>query len=444
MRRLLVGGALIGAIACTSSEFFVCNDDTDCVGAGEGGVCQPIGACSVPDDVCPSGQRYVEGSQPSIAGECVADGSATGGMESTTGTDPTADDADETGPVGGCPPDWWDCAWRYRQRLELAEPVDEVLVDAPVLLWLTAGRVDHERMQADGEDVRVVSAAGTVAPYEVERWDPEGVSMIWASVDVLGGGADHLWVYYGNPVAESEEDPGAVWAEPFAAVWHLEDEPLDATDNANDAVAAGNTEVSLGQIGNGRNWRENNGRLEVMPSESLADVFTGGGTVSAWFRARYWGASGFGRIFEKSGPELGGWLFYVVDGGQLRFGLALGMDSPNWGTPMETLSLQRWTHVAVTYDTQGETIPRMFVDGIEVPLESPMAQPELVDLPSDAEIGLVIGNRPDLTRRFGGVLDEVRIERATRSPAWIRVQARSMRDELLLFGSIEENPEVAP
>ena len=39
--------------------------------------------------------------------------------------------------------------------------------------------------------------------------------------------------------------------------------------------------------------------------------------------------------------------------------------------------------------------------------------------------------------RFDGVLDEVRLERATRSAEWIRVQHDSMRDALLDYGPIE-------
>ena len=133
MRRwLLQGGALVGAVACGSGQYFVCNDDEDCAGAGGGGgeVCQPIGACSVPDDACPSGQRYVEGSAPSVAGECVSAGAGTGG-ESTSEDDATSPDASGE---GSCPDDWWDCSWAHRQPLSLARPVGEVQLGVPVLV----------------------------------------------------------------------------------------------------------------------------------------------------------------------------------------------------------------------------------------------------------------------------------------------------------------------
>ncbi|MCA9655394.1 MAG: DUF2341 domain-containing protein [Myxococcales bacterium] len=435
MRRwLLQGGALVGAVACGSGQYFVCNDDEDCAGAGGGEVCQPIGACSVPDDACPSGQRYVEGSAPSVAGECVSAGAGTGG-ESTSEDDATSPDASGE---GSCPDDWWDCSWAHRQPLSLARPVGEVQLGVPVLVLLTAGRVDHERMQTDGEDLRFVSSAGAALPYEIERWEPEGVSMIWVGVDALGGPADHLWLYYGNPVAEDAQDRAGVWPEPFAGVWHLEDEPLDATANANDAVVMGESPIAPGQIGNGRDFRGTGSHLDVLPSESLTDVFVGGATVSAWFRARGWGSSGLGRIVDKS-TDGAGWLLYVADGGGLRLGLDLGDTAVGWETPLEELSLLRWTHVAITYDLLGETVPRVFVDGVERPLADPMAQP-LLDpdlLPTDAELPLLVGNRPAGDRRFYGVIDELRVERVARSPEWISVQHDSMRDALLEYGSIE-------
>ena len=90
------------------------------------------------------------------------------------------------------------------------------------------------------------------------------------------------------------------------------------------------------------------------------------------------------------------------------------------------------------YDAADSSL-RVFVDGVERPLADPMAQP-LLDpdlLPTDAELPLLVGNRPAGDRRFYGVIDELRVERVARSPEWISVQHDSMRDALLEYGSIE-------
>lgn len=448
MRRgLLLGAVLGGAAACPGGSYFVCNDDGDCAGQGAEGLCQPTGACSFPDAECPTGQRYGDASQPSLAGECVAAGAGTtnGGAEgSSSGPDATTSSSSEGTPPGDvtgepCPADWWDCAWAHRQALSLTQPVGETLQSVPVLVLLRAGRVDHERMQADGEDVRFVSASGAVVPHEIERWDPAGVSAIWLGVPELGGAVDHVWLYYGNPVAENATDPAGVWPEPFVGVWHLEGDPLDATAHGNHASVNGTTTIVPGHIANGRNLASNNARLDVGTSDSTSDLFADGATISAWIRLRSFGGNGYGRIADKeSGTLSAGWLLYPATGGHLRFHRWFGpAGNVMWETPAETIALHRWVHVAVVFHAPSLALPRVFVDGVEVALETPNDVPVVDALPSDSEVPLTLGNRPANDRRFDGILDEIRIERAIRSSEWIRVQHDAMRDALLEYGPIE-------
>ncbi len=441
---LTFGAALTAALACTSREYFVCSEDSECRGAAAAGQCQLSGACSFPDDECPSGQRYGGAGEPSLAGECVdpatstsegpEDSSTSGAAPSSTG-DPTDPVPNTTGDA--CPTSWWDCAWAHRQRLALTTPIEGELTHVPVLVLLRAGRVNHQLMQADGEDVRFVSASGLVAPYEIERWDPAGVSSIWINVDALGGAADHLWLYYGNPVAENAEDPAGVWPEPFAAVWHMEDDPVDSTPHANDAVPSGTTTVVTAHISNGRDITSSSARLDVGAPPSLAELFAGGGTVSAWIRLRNWGSSGYGRIADKVGSNEG-WRFNVANGGSLRFAIWLDPNTyQEWLTLPDTIERHRWIHVAVTHDALGAEPPQLFIDGVPSELDAPAIPPMVDAVPSDLDVPLALGNRVSNDRRFDGVLDEVRIERTTRSAEWIRVQYEAMNDALLGYGAIE-------
>ncbi len=439
---LLHGVAFFGAIACQGGSFFVCNDDADCTGNEEQGTCQATGACSFPDGECDSGERYGEGSPPALAGECVMlDEGSTGiqDSDSDTSTGDEPDSADSSG--GGCPADWWDCAWQTRQRLDLQTPVVGPLVDVPVLVLLTDGRVDHEQMQADGEDVRFVSATGAVLPYEIERWDPEGISIIWTTVDTFGGSDDHIWLYYDNPVAENAQDQDAVWPADFAGVWHLEDDPLDASGNENHALPTDTTEIVLGQIANGRNYISGSARLDVEPSPSLTDAFANGATISAWIRPRNWGGNSYGRIAHKF-DDVSGWSFYLAPEGALRFGIQLGLAEANtWETPIESLMIHTWTHVAVTYDPQQLVLPSLYINGSPRQLAEPAPPPKIdpATVPSDLDVPLTLGNRPANDRRFNGVLDEIRIETTVRSPEWLGVQYDTMRDELFVYGPIESH-----
>jgi hypothetical protein len=68
------------ASACGSSVF-ACSSDEQCESGGMGGVCQPDGYCSFPDDSCPSGHRFGDGAPAGVANACV-EASGTGSSDS--------------------------------------------------------------------------------------------------------------------------------------------------------------------------------------------------------------------------------------------------------------------------------------------------------------------------------------------------------------------------
>lgn len=67
------------AIAACKPETFACSGPEDC----SGGMCQPTGYCSFPDDDCASHQRYGDHAAPGYAGTCVGTGTATDASSGT-------------------------------------------------------------------------------------------------------------------------------------------------------------------------------------------------------------------------------------------------------------------------------------------------------------------------------------------------------------------------
>lgn len=441
------------AAACGGDSYFVCNDHADCGGADA--VCEAVGACSFPDPECPSGRRFGGASAPSVAGECTSEESGTSDASSSSSgsssssssstTDGSSSSSSEAGSSStgiACPHDWWDCAWAHRVQIRFTEVPASPLTAFPVLVLLGPPRIDYGDLQADGEDLRFVSARGVPLPFEVETWDPSGVSAVWVGVDEVGASSDRFFLYYGNPLAENAEDPAAVWAEPHRAVWHLGEGMRDATAHGNDASQVGNVEHLPGQIGSATRMVGNASRLTVAPSESLADVFDGGATLSAWIRPHDWGGGNFGRILHRDTGTSVGFIFFVGATGQLRFrhtGLPAGM---TWTTVNDQVQLHRWSHVAVTYTAASGILPRLWIDGVEQELADPL-EPPTEPGPSDAELPIEIGNRSNNDRLFEGLLDEIRIESTERSGDWIRLQHLSGRDELLAYDP-PESQEVAP
>ncbi|HWB80507.1 MAG TPA: hypothetical protein VG755_36335, partial [Nannocystaceae bacterium] len=106
-RAFVIAAASGFAIASCKPETFACSGPEDC----SGGMCQPTGYCSFPDDDCPSHQRYGDHAAPGYAGTCVGTGTdsdsasgtgdaSTNGEASTTVTQTTTTtsvDDSETG-----------------------------------------------------------------------------------------------------------------------------------------------------------------------------------------------------------------------------------------------------------------------------------------------------------------------------------------------------------
>ncbi len=456
MRRALQFGLLVaGAVGCSGAEFFVCNGDEDCAAGGEGGICQPTGSCSFPDESCPSGQRYGSEGRPALAGECVQEFGSTGSVSTgttSTGAPGSSDSSGTSSSIasssseggdastttgGGCPADWWDCAYATRHRLSLTRDVGAELTSVPVLVLLDPDRVDYAGMQNDGEDIRFVSATGEPLPFEIGTFASGGTSRAWVSVDALGGEADHLWLYYGNPVAQTPVEGGQTWPDPFVGVWSLDGDGSDATDYGNDATPSGSLAFTTGQVGGAADYPANDAQLNAPASESLADLFHTGATASAWVFIRGWGGSNFGRIADKFNNDIG-WRFYVGQDGRLRFSQGwAAMESRTWTTPTGALELETWTHVAVVYDASADAPAQLYINGVEAPQDSPPTPP-MGEPATDADRAVTIGNRPDDTRRFDGLIDEFRLARTARSAEWIAVQYDAMRDALLEYGPAQQ------
>ncbi|MEM6989086.1 MAG: hypothetical protein AAF721_01270 [Myxococcota bacterium] len=103
-----LGLALGWWTSCAAPATFVCSSDSECVGSGRDGQCEPSGYCSFPDDDCPSGFRFPSDAGQ-LAGECtqpvMGTGSDTGRGSSSDGgeaeTSGSGAALDETGSSTG-------------------------------------------------------------------------------------------------------------------------------------------------------------------------------------------------------------------------------------------------------------------------------------------------------------------------------------------------------
>lgn len=79
-RRIAPLIVLLGVVGCSSDSLFRCADDSVC---SDGGICEPQGYCSFPDDACASGRRFGELADAGLANACVPERDTDGETDSS-------------------------------------------------------------------------------------------------------------------------------------------------------------------------------------------------------------------------------------------------------------------------------------------------------------------------------------------------------------------------
>lgn len=146
-------------------------------------------------------------------------------------------------------------------------------------------------------------------------------------------------------------------------------------------------------------------------SASSAPAMTTPYTLEAWIYPTGYGSSGsegFGRIIER-GPLLlflNGYGHPLYNDSSLLFGVDT-LDSLEpfrvANTPSESIRLNQWQHIAVTYDGTGD--PLLYIDGIAQPLTFPFGS-LAGETAQNASGSLSFGNRPGGDRQFQGRIDD--------------------------------------
>ncbi|NIM91999.1 MAG: DUF2341 domain-containing protein [Candidatus Aminicenantes bacterium] len=273
-----------------------------------------------------------------------------------------------------------------------------------------------------------------ILKHEVEKYSASsGEYIAWVKIDSLTT-TTQFYLYYGSTdVSTDTQHVSAVWDSVYAAVWHLHNDFLDSTSNNNDGSNFQSADIG-GQIADGQNFDGSNDYIDVGTGGTIANIFgsTGGtgGTISAWIYPTTWGEGSFGRILDKATDTLGydGWTFLVNNVGwpeKLAFARYFNTTPGErgfWYTPSNSMSLDAWQHVVVTYDeTSTSNWPIIYIDSA-IPSLSYDDWPVGTAM-DDSTVNCRIGNfAGGSTRTFEGVIDEVRMSDSIRSGDWIKTE----------------------
>ena len=228
------------------------------------------------------------------------------------------------------------------------------------------------------KDLLFVDGEGTQLPYEIEKWDGSGESIVWVRVPTWTS-SGHIYMYYGGPAVA--QNSAAVWSG-YVGVWHMAEDSGTVADATGNGLAASPTGAdtsqsvaTTGAVGNGRvNTTDGSRNLlqtPYLPVLNLGDTLT----FSGWIklngtsevdfvndRVRY-GAMPF--VMRKERMWSGGWSIDVMHDSStdVFFWGSSNAQREQLGVRGVPDLLQNWVHVVVSYS--GYT-GKMYVNGSAV------------------------------------------------------------------------------
>jgi len=373
------------------------------------------------------------------------------GVEETEPDGPEEDPAAED-PAGEEPAETWlgDWAARVPMTIDPAD-VDADLADFPFLVHLgtVSGRFGDDMtfifdaLGGDGNRKKIAVTEGdgvTQCFVEIERWDSAAhEAWLWVKAPFVSGASETVfYLYYdaGQPANTAHVDDTAagnsvnVWDGDALLVCHLDEtagaRSADSTANGNDGQPRPGLSMDVeGMMAGGDEFDGVDDAIDLpyLGTETALTVeiwFYGYGPWAehnplisnvAWFD----GVVHF--KVKGSGTTVPGELVATA-GSTAR--IASGIAHPT----------DRWTYAAYSVDGVGPDTFKLYADGAEVASGD--------ELTEGVDLGLMIG--AEVTDRFwSGILDEARISRTARDPAWIRATYESGIDDLVAYG-FEETP----
>ena len=327
---------------------------------------------------------------------------------------------------------WWNDEWNFRKEITLdlsasGAGIQASPADVPVLIRLHLGNFGYfADTQPDGADLRFVAGDDkTPLKFHIERYDVENnLAFLWVKVPRLaGGGAEKIYLYYGNSSAPAAGDAAGTYDASQVLVYHSSSDgtPADLTafnNNPANASAAANV-ASL--IGAGASF-DGSASISVPATASLRLLPDKGMTLSAWVRIEAPQSDAY--VFELADAARS--LLLGVNGSQVfsRF-VESGQVSAD-AQSGDLLVPGQWHMLALTA-VSGRIA--LYVDGAEVAA-------------SAAHLGeiagqLTIGASAAGVNFFTGDLDEIQVANVARKPEWIQAAARSqgLDAPLVAYGS---------
>jgi len=348
------------------------------------------------------------------------------------GATPDTSLPDSATPDTSVPADWWDGNWHRRRKLRFDNLAQgESLSDFPVLVFLTASRIDYTATLMGGDDLRFVDADGqSELAYEIESWSSGGASFIWLKVPQIDGASDQdfVWMYHGNSAAGPLGREAEVWSNGYEAVYHLGSDVEDSSPSGFHGSNHGAT-PSLGVIAGGHSFDGSDDYIDLGTDRDLLRNTTVC-TLSAWVEPS--SVSGAHHTISISanagGPTSSSRALLNVMDSEVEGGGRAG-DWEGWigyvSSGAGLLPGGRY-NLSTVIDYANDRV-HFYIDGAH--FQSGDAYFSDRRTSNTSATSNALGAQDDGSGHFfAGHMDEARVSRGQRSADWIAAQHQSMAD----------------
>ncbi|MEM1563025.1 MAG: DUF2341 domain-containing protein [Candidatus Bathyarchaeia archaeon] len=319
---------------------------------------------------------------------------------------------------------WWNTAWKYRRVITINHTkVSGDLIDFPLLIEIIDSSLIG-KVQSDGDDFVFVDANNTKLDHQIEFYNnSEGHLIAWVRIPYLSSKTNTtIYVYYGNPYCENQQNPTAVWNANYKLVLHLNEKTgthYDSTINGNNGTPLnGVLQGITGKIDGADTFDGANDYIRIPHSDSLSG-YTEALTISFWIK--FGDTSRRQTILCKynTNGNMRGWQIEYDPTWQRPFWLFAsenGVTYSEWWASWEAFKPEAntWYHLTVVWEANA--IPKFYVNGIQVPT---VGTGKISSIFNNIGVPLYIGRSVYSTRFFKGSLDEITILNRALPAEWI-------------------------
>ncbi|MEM1590047.1 MAG: DUF2341 domain-containing protein, partial [Candidatus Bathyarchaeia archaeon] len=184
---------------------------------------------------------------------------------------------------------WWNKDWQYRRTITINHTkVSGELFNFPILIEIIDSNLVG-KTKPYGDDFVFTDSNNMKLDHQVEYYDnASGHLIVWVKVPYLSSSADTIiYMYYGNPSCECQQNSNAVWDASYKLVLHLNEQSgihYDSTINNNNGTPINGVQQGVpAKIGSGDTFDGVNDYIEISHSNTLSG-YTDALTISFWVK----------------------------------------------------------------------------------------------------------------------------------------------------------------